>query len=172
MNTNYDLQLTATATYKGQEIDFSFDPYNDCADLDGLKELAISEIAESPDFGVEADGINEKEVTVQITDFEGIPEKWANEKDVWDFAEAFAENEQEIEVIEAALNCGVEASNIDEAYQGQYKDDEDFAQEMAESLGAIDKNAAWPMNCIDWEYAAKELMYDYMSDNGYYFRSL
>ena len=76
------------------------------------------------------------------------------------------------DIIEAALICGVPPCDIDEAYQGQYKDDEDFAQEMAESLGSIEKNPSWPYTCIDWEYAAKELMYDYSESNGYYFRNL
>lgn len=51
-------------------------------------------------------------------------------------------------------------------------DDEEFAEDMAEQVGAIDRDAKWPMNCIDWEQAAKELMMDYMEHNGYYFRSL
>lgn len=76
------------------------------------------------------------------------------------------------EVIEAALECGVNLSDIDEAYQGSYKSDEDFAREMADQLGSIDKNASWPNTCIDWEWAAKELMYDYSEHNGHYFRSL
>lgn len=76
------------------------------------------------------------------------------------------------EVVEAALSLGIDPSNIEEAYQGQYRSDEDFAQEMAEQLGSIDKNATWPQNCIDWEHAAKELMYDYCEENGHYFRNL
>lgn len=171
-NTNYNLSLTATATYKGKDLEFSFDPYNDCTDLDGLKEMAELEIETSEDFEVEADGIEADKITVTITDFEDVPEKYANDKDVWEFAEAFAECEQDIDIVYAALECGVSASDIDEAYQGSYDNDEDFAQETAESLGAIDKNANWPMNCIDWEYAAKELMYDYSEHNGYYFRAL
>lgn len=76
------------------------------------------------------------------------------------------------EVVGAALSLGINASDIEEAYQGQYKSDEDFAQEMADQLGAIDKDLAWPHSCIDWENAARELMYDYSEENGYYFRNL
>lgn len=36
-----------------------------------------------------------------------------------------------------------------------------YAQELAEDIGAIDHDATWPNNCIDWEYAARELQYDY-----------
>ena len=36
-----------------------------------------------------------------------------------------------------------------------------YAQELAEDIGAIDRDAKWPNNCIDWDYAARELQYDY-----------
>jgi len=39
----------------------------------------------------------------------------------------------------------------------------DYAQELAEDIGAIDPNAGWPLTCINWERAARELKYDYNS---------
>lgn len=38
---------------------------------------------------------------------------------------------------------------------------EDYAQEMAEDIGAIASNAVWPLQCIDWEEAARLLQQDY-----------
>jgi len=38
-----------------------------------------------------------------------------------------------------------------------------YAQELAEDIGAIDRNASWPSRCIDWEQAADELKQDYFS---------
>lgn len=170
-NSNYNLNLKAKATYKGQEIEFDFDPYNDCSDMEQLKEMAQLEIETSDDFEVEADGVEADEIYVSIIDYDEVPDKWANENDVWDFAAAFAECDQEIDVVEAALECGIEARNIDEAYSGSFKDDESFAEDMAEQVGAIDRDAKWPMNCIDWDQAARELMMDYSEHNGYYFRN-
>jgi hypothetical protein len=40
---------------------------------------------------------------------------------------------------------------------------EDYARELAEDIGAINGNASWPNNCIDWERAARELQVDYTS---------
>lgn len=40
---------------------------------------------------------------------------------------------------------------------------EDYAQELADDIGAVDRNASWPNNCIDWERAALELQVDYTS---------
>lgn len=38
-----------------------------------------------------------------------------------------------------------------------------YAEELADDIGTIDKNATWPVNCIDWEKAAEELKVDYTS---------
>jgi hypothetical protein len=40
---------------------------------------------------------------------------------------------------------------------------EDYAQELAEDIGAISSDAKWPNNCINWEQAANELLIDYTS---------
>lgn len=40
---------------------------------------------------------------------------------------------------------------------------EDYARELADDIGAVDKNASWPNNCIDWQRAAEELQMDYTS---------
>lgn len=39
----------------------------------------------------------------------------------------------------------------------------EYAQELADDIGAIDRNARWPLSCIDWDQAAKELQMDYTS---------
>jgi hypothetical protein len=39
----------------------------------------------------------------------------------------------------------------------------DYAQDMADSIGAIDSNAGWPLNFIDWDAAAEALKSDYQS---------
>ena len=40
---------------------------------------------------------------------------------------------------------------------------QDYAEQLADDIGAIDRNANWPCNCIDWERAASELQNDYSS---------
>ena len=37
----------------------------------------------------------------------------------------------------------------------------DYAMELAEDIGAVNPDATWPNNCIDWERAARELQIDY-----------
>jgi len=62
--------------------------------------------------------------------------------------------------------------NFREAYQGEHRSDEDFAQSLADDLGLIPDDASWPNNYIDWERAARDLMYDYFSEDGHYFRAI
>lgn len=38
-----------------------------------------------------------------------------------------------------------------------------YAMELAEDCGMINKDAKWPNNCIDWDKAARELQMDYTS---------
>jgi hypothetical protein len=38
---------------------------------------------------------------------------------------------------------------------------EDYARELAEDCGLLDADTKWPIYCIDWEFAARELRYDY-----------
>ena len=38
----------------------------------------------------------------------------------------------------------------------------EYAQELAEDIGAIDKDAQWPNTCIDWDEATEQLQQDYM----------
>ena len=61
--------------------------------------------------------------------------------------------------------------SFEESYAGEWNSLEDYAQQLAEDTGAIDEDARWPHNCIDWERAARELSYDYTLISGYLFRN-
>lgn len=37
----------------------------------------------------------------------------------------------------------------------------DYAEQLADDCNMVPKDAQWPMTCIDWEQAARELRYDY-----------
>lgn len=168
-NKNYSLQCTAKAEYNGKEITLDFDPYSDHTDMDSVRDACIDKLkSEYPELEDE-DDFDEDQIVTFIDEYDSdIPESYQSEKDVWEFAEAFAECNQKVEVVEAALYLGV--SNIDDAYAGEFSDDEEFAQDYAEGVGAIDRDAKWPMNHIDWEAAASDLMQDYSEHKGYYFR--
>ena len=52
---------------------------------------------------------------------------------------------------------------------------EDYARELAEDIGAVPSDVGWPVYCIDWERAARDLAMDYMSvrfmGDDYYIRA-
>lgn len=58
-----------------------------------------------------------------------------------------------------------------DAYSGKYESDEDFAQDMAKQCGMLQDRVSWPYTCIDWGQAAADLMYDYIEEDGHYFRN-
>jgi len=59
----------------------------------------------------------------------------------------------------------------DEQFEGEWypvtliRDDyfTEYAQELAEDIGALNADAEWPNNCIDWDKAADMLQQDYSS---------
>lgn len=84
------------------------------------------------------------------------------------YDEALAEGEEpkidqeRAEEIRALENAGFEdwqygATLIREDHFTEY------AQELAEDIGAMPDNLSWPLTCIDWEQAARELQMDYTS---------
>ena len=82
------------------------------------------------------------------------PEGWAEEN---------PDEAEELAILEA---LAAEASNYaaDWGYGEMLIRDSyfrDYAQELAEDIGAINADAKWPNDCIDWERAARELRMDY-----------
>lgn len=98
---------------------------------------------------------------------------------IYEVIEALEDADYDFEVYEAyANNCGFDGdiekliSDTEEAYQGEYQNDEEFAEELADQLGLIPENNSWPNSYIDWERAARDLMMDYFEYSGHYFRNI
>ena len=73
--------------------------------------------------------------------------------------------------VEDSEGAGVD---FEEAYCGEWPSEVEFAMQLAEDLGAVpDDNAVWPLYCIDWSYAVRELfMSDFWFDGRFVFRSV
>lgn len=86
--------------------------------------------------------------------------------------------------VDAYIALGIDdddLSNFTESYEGKFDSDVEFSQQVAENLGLCSDpscgshdtcTAAWPYTCIDWEWAARELMNDYGEQDGHYFRNI
>lgn len=93
-----------------------------------------------------------------------------SQEDVNAMAEWETDNAEELAELESLLD-DLNGMGGDEQWEGDWypvtliRDSyfQDYAQELAEECGMIDTNAKWPMTCIDWEKAARELQWDYSS---------
>lgn len=106
---------------------------------------------------------------IDVRDIIARVEELANDLTTYS-AEAHANPEL---VAEHAALCAILADikglGGDEQWQGDWypvtliRDSHfrDYAEELADDIGAIPRDAGWPLNCIDWEQAARELRYDY-----------
>jgi antirestriction protein len=78
----------------------------------------------------------------------------------------------------AAKDWDAARESFEEAFCGVYESEKDYAYELAEELGALNEDATWPNNYIDWDAATRDLfMGDYSSsrtDDGevYIFRTI
>lgn len=175
---NYSITATATVNLTVNEepqticvnMEITYDLYNTEEELrEAAAELLLEQWTEEHATAIDIDN---DEIIFEIDDWGDIPAKYqAIDSDLFEYLEFCENSHLDADVIEAAVYCDIDLDNIEEAYNGSFEDDEDFAQETAEQLGCIDKDAKWPMDCIDWEHAAKELMYDYSEHNGHYFRN-
>lgn len=99
-----------------------------------------------------------------VANFDDILEVWSNESDD-DRREAMGEYLDDM--------GADDLSDFDEAYNGQYKDGAEFAEQLADDLGAVsEENARWIV--IDWEATwDMSLRHDYhITANGHVFRHL
>lgn len=74
-------------------------------------------------------------------------------------------DEQENEELTALKALAEEASGSPDWQHGEtlIRDSyfKDYAQELAEDCDMLKDATSWPLTCIDWDQAAKELQYDY-----------
>lgn len=75
------------------------------------------------------------------------------------------------ELVWKYLDNGYSLSDMEEAYQGEYENDEDFVQQLLEDCGSLPKNLPAYIY-IDWEATARDVMMDYFEIENHYFRQL
>lgn len=124
------------------------------------------------------DIIDVRDIIARVEELESEIEDYAESMTDW---QANADNVEELESLQSILN-DLKGNGGDEQWRGDWypvtliREDyfQDYAQELAEDVGAIDHTAKWPANCIDWERAAHELLMDYTSTEidgvTYYYR--
>ena len=175
--------LTDYASYNNG-TQFEFGHWVDLAQFHGaedLNEYILKHFKDADEKSPLLCGSEREEI--MITDFEGFPSELYSESMSFDVLFEYFERADscgyDLEVIEAFASVGSYSIDdldsffdaLEESYQGEYNSDESFAEDIAEQLDLIDPKAGWPNNCIDWEWAARQLMMDYYESDGHYFRS-
>ena len=117
---------------------------------------------------------DEEDPELMFQDFEGFPREYYEESalssDLWEWLSL---DDDDKAMLEAYIECYGQNGTIDEArdaYQGQYDSDIDFTMELLESCGDIPQDLPSYIH-IDWEGTARDIMMDYSSFNGFYFRA-
>jgi antirestriction protein len=118
---------------------------------------------------------DEEDPEFMLQDFEGFPEKFYSEsglpEELFDWL-ALDDNEKEIleAYIEATGDASATLDDANDAYYGQFDSDVDFTQQLLEDCGEIPKDLPNYI-VIDWEATARQIMWDFMEYQGFYFRN-
>ena len=141
------------------------------------KWLDLADYSDNEEFYKACKELHSDEIDPEfmLQDWEGIPTQFVSESGLdaayWDWVEIVEASHHDEEVFKAADDIDIDTDMVEELYWGKHNSDIAFAQDMAEQTGSIDETLTWPNNCIDWERAARDLMYDYGESDGHYFRT-
>ena len=137
-----------------------------CFTLDDIKD-AFLDMAENNSIE-DYESIDKNDIQIDYSD---LP-KWLSPGNLEDFIENYPNSHYvDMDIWEAAHDCGIEFSDVDDAYAGEFNSDEEFAQDLCEQLGDIPRDFPSYIH-IDWESTARDLLYDYCESNGHYFRNM
>lgn len=103
-------------------------------------------------MGIEVgdDIIYSRDIEARIEDLEGEDELGDDEREE---LAALVALREEVRGVTSEWRYGV--TLISDAYF------EEYARDLAEDTGMMDRKASWPYTCIDWSAAADELRQDY-----------
>ena len=93
----------------------------------------ITDAEDSEAAGEDVDEVELEEIRVELADLEAFKEEAISATSEWDYGATF-----------------ISADYF-----------QDYARELAEDIGAISRDAEWPLCCIDWEQASDLLKQDY-----------
>lgn len=82
------------------------------------------------------------------------------DSDFWEWLDLDEGEREMVQVYREHEDTSADFDYIREAFQGRHGSPEEFAEQLAEDIGAIDRNARWPLSYIDWSRAADELRHD------------
>ncbi len=119
---------------------------------------------------------DESDPEFMFQDFEGFPDRFYSECSIPDeLFEFLALDDNEKNLLAAYIECtGIESatlSDAEDAFYGHYESDLDLAYDYVESTGMLGDCNETVSRYFDYEAFARDLAYDFMSHDGYYFHN-
>ncbi len=155
------IYVACLASYNGGILYGAWVDLEECQDREDLDEAIAWMLKASPSPGAEEYAIH---------DSCGLPgflrcTEWPDLDQLIEYSDAVTSLPDADQAEAYRLACDdrgqlLTADEFAEAYQGQHRSGEDYAQGLAEELGVIPEGPAWPVTCIDWEQAWRELTFD------------
>lgn len=139
--------------------------------------LDLADYGDKEDFMLAAKELHadEPDAELMFQDFEGIPKGMCSEygvdAEVWDLLAAYDEHDEGAVNAYCSLFGAWDESDFQDRYSGEFKDDADFAYDMAEQCGYLSEMPEHLQSYFDYSAFARDLMYDYCTEDGYYFRN-
>lgn len=133
-------------------------------------EVTADDLEDLPEVDESADFINSRDVRQRLAGFEAfladIPEADRTPQTYDPETDPHGDRSDEVEEyaeLKALDEAGEQYAGDWEYGESMIADDhfEEYAQELAEDIGAVNAEAKWPNNHIDWSAAAEELKGDY-----------
>lgn len=110
-----------------------------------------------------------------VGDVDDVPRSMVSDfglsDEFWQYKEAQESSSYDWEVFVAAMDLDIPPEMVEDTYQGEFDSDRDFALDFAEQCDLLSEQSNWPYTCIDWDHAARELMFDYGASSRHYFRT-
>lgn len=110
-----------------------------------------------------------------VCDSEGIPSRFVGEYDLdseyWTYKGILDQTHVPVKAIDVwIIQCyDLDQDLIEENYEGKHDNDTDFVQGLPEDCGTIPVDLPYYIQ-IDWEATACNVMQDYFTDSGHFFR--
>jgi antirestriction protein len=148
-------------------------------DMDDITEWEQVKEQLASHFKIDADGIDE----VLCSDIEGLPRHFYasncdgfSMNDWADFKEQLEATHLDEEIIDAYLDNmgtygGIDVSNIEDSYYGEFESFTDLAYHLMEETGDLDQIPENLRSYFDYEKFGDDLSFDFFESNGYYFRN-
>lgn len=120
---------------------------------------------------------------ILCSDIEGLPRHFyasncdSFDMSAWaDFKEQLDKTHLDAEVIDAYLDNmgtygGIDVSDIEDCYYGEFDDWTDFAYHLMEETGDLDQLPENLRHYFDFEKFGNDLSFDFFESNGYFFRN-